>query len=250
MWPCQFASRQPSCAGRLINLVQPCVPASVLGQCGHAYTAYEALHLQHPVYGSVPDCLLSACHSSLAILSSCCHTTVTSRCCGHIQCISMTGRMGNTLDWWFFYLEGSHCISSPGSISTVHQMFDIEGMYMQVEVDAQDRGALRLAREATPDVLLCEELKHLSTALTRAKNNVVVFDSSVKQSTPFFNYLHRLGLAQSVSMSALLPPTTTAFTYPEVQRSSCTHKHPRLGYSQHTAYRTADLSVTTTLQQS
>ncbi|KAL3144394.1 hypothetical protein ABBQ32_004148 [Trebouxia sp. C0010 RCD-2024] len=121
---------------------------------------------------------------------------------------------------------------------------------VQVEVDAQDRGALRLAREATPDVLLCEELKHLSTALTRAKNNVVVFDSSVKQSTPFFNYLHRLGLAQSVSMSALLPPTTTAFTYPEVQRSSCTHKHPRLGYSQHTAYRTADLSVTTTLQQS
>ncbi|KAL3154823.1 hypothetical protein ABBQ38_011365 [Trebouxia sp. C0009 RCD-2024] len=49
---------------------------------------------------------------------------------------------------------------------------------------SQDKGALRLAREAPLDVLLCEELKHLYTALTRPRNNVVVFDSNVKQRGP------------------------------------------------------------------
>ena len=73
---------------------------------------------------------------------------------------------------------------------------------MQVEVDIGDKGALRLAREACPDVLLCEELKHLYTALTRAKNNVVVFDSNTAKRAPFFHYLRRLGMAQYVSRSA------------------------------------------------
>lgn len=53
----------------------------------------------------------------------------------------------------------------------------------EVEVEASDK-ALRLAREAGPDVLLCEELKHLYTALTRAKNNVVIFDSNTAKRAP------------------------------------------------------------------
>lgn len=71
-----------------------------------------------------------------------------------------------------------------------------------MEVDPSDKGALRLAREACPDVLLCEELKHLYTALTRAKNNVVIFDSNTAKRAPFFNYLRRLGMAQYVRRSA------------------------------------------------
>lgn len=67
-------------------------------------------------------------------------------------------------------------------------------------MEASDK-ALRLAREAGPDVLLCEELKHLYTALTRAKNNVVIFDSNTAKRAPFFNYLRRLGMAQYVSRS-------------------------------------------------
>ncbi len=51
------------------------------------------------------------------------------------------------------------------------------------------------------DVLLCEELKHLYTALTRAKNNVIMFDSNTAKRAPFFNYLRRLGMAQYVSRS-------------------------------------------------
>ena len=85
---------------------------------------------------------------------------------------------------------------------------------MQVEVDPGDKGALRLAREACPDVLLCEELKHLYTALTRAKNNVVIFDSNTAKRAPFFNYLRRLGMAQYVRRSANILLTVTAQTQP------------------------------------
>ena len=71
----------------------------------------------------------------------------------------------------------------------------------QVEAAPADKGALRVAR-AGPDVLLCEELKQLYTALTRAKNNVIMFDSNMAERAPFFNYLRRLGMAQYVSRSA------------------------------------------------
>ncbi len=71
----------------------------------------------------------------------------------------------------------------------------------QVEAAPADKGALRVAR-ADPDVLLCEELKQLYTALTRAKNNVIMFDSNMAKRAPFFNYLRRLGMAQYVSRSA------------------------------------------------
>jgi hypothetical protein len=71
---------------------------------------------------------------------------------------------------------------------------------LQVEVDPIDKGALRVARSADQhDVLLCEELKYLYTALTRAKNNVIIFDSNTAKRAPFFNYLRRLGMAQYVS---------------------------------------------------
>lgn len=92
--------------------------------------------------------------------------------------------------------------------------------WLQVEVDPSDKGALRLAREACPDVLLCEELKHLYTALTRAKNNVVVFDSNTAKRAPFFNYLRRLGMAQYVSRSAIAPLTFT-FTAEKFPVSLC-----------------------------
>ena len=78
-------------------------------------------------------------------------------------------------------------------------------LFVQVEMDAGDKGALRLARDACPDVLLCEELKHLYTALTRAKNNVVIFDSNTAKRAPFFHYLRRLGMAQYVSRLVLQP---------------------------------------------
>ncbi|KAL0051259.1 hypothetical protein WJX82_004398 [Trebouxia sp. C0006] len=75
---------------------------------------------------------------------------------------------------------------------------------VDVEVDAIDKGALRVARSADQhDVLLCEELKYLYTALTRAKNNVIIFDSNTAKRAPFFNYLRRLGMAQYVSRSVM-----------------------------------------------
>ena len=99
--------------------------------------------------------------------------------------------------------------------------------WLQVEVDPSDKGALRLAREACPDVLLCEELKHLYTALTRAKNNVVVFDSNTAKRAPFFNYLRRLGMAQYVSRSA-------AFSvHIHSTNTWVMAKHQRLERSQH-----------------
>ncbi|DBA81851.1 TPA: hypothetical protein ACH3X1_007570 [Trebouxia sp. C0004] len=75
---------------------------------------------------------------------------------------------------------------------------------VDVEVDPIDKGALRVARAADQhDVLLCEELKYLYTALTRAKNNVIMFDSNTAKRAPFFNYLRRLGMAQYVSRSVM-----------------------------------------------
>ncbi len=71
-----------------------------------------------------------------------------------------------------------------------------------MEAAPADKGALRVAR-TDPDVLLCEELKQLYTALTRAKNNVIMFDSNMAKRAPFFNYLRRLGMAQYVSRSAM-----------------------------------------------
>lgn len=121
-------------------------------------------------------------------------------------------------DWWSWH-QATHCISQHG-LGKLGVLFSrsvtLKVEWLQVEVDSSDKGALRLAREACPDVLLCEELKHLYTALTRAKNNVVVFDRNTAKRAPFFNYLRRLGMAQYVSRSAtlLLTFSSTAQTHP------------------------------------
>jgi ATP-dependent exoDNAse (exonuclease V) beta subunit len=43
--------------------------------------------------------------------------------------------------------------------------------------------------------LLCEELKHLYVAITRAKNNLVIFDRDPERRAALYYFLRRLGLA-------------------------------------------------------
>ncbi|KAK9807285.1 hypothetical protein WJX73_007725 [Symbiochloris irregularis] len=72
----------------------------------------------------------------------------------------------------------------------------------EVDVNESDEGHLRpLAFDARAHVLLSEELKHLYTAITRAKNNIVIFDSSPAKRAPFFHFLRRLGMARVVKGS-------------------------------------------------
>lgn len=66
-------------------------------------------------------------------------------------------------------------------------------------MDPSDQGHLRpLAFDGQAHVMLSEELKHLYTALTRAKNNIVIFDRSPAKRAPFYHYLRRLGMARVV----------------------------------------------------
>ncbi|KAL4457799.1 hypothetical protein ABPG75_012664 [Micractinium tetrahymenae] len=53
--------------------------------------------------------------------------------------------------------------------------------------------------DETQHKLLCEELKHLYTAVTRAKNAVVFFDSDPAARSPFYFLLSRLSLARVVT---------------------------------------------------
>ena len=71
--------------------------------------------------------------------------------------------------------------------------------------DPQDAGSdLRpLIFDAAQHVVLSEELKHLYTAVTRAKNAVVIFDSNPKKRAPFFHYLRSLKLASVVKKCVL-----------------------------------------------
>ena len=46
---------------------------------------------------------------------------------------------------------------------------------------------------------LCDELKHLYTALTRAKNFVAIVDSDAEARAPFYYFLSRLGLGKVVT---------------------------------------------------
>ena len=66
--------------------------------------------------------------------------------------------------------------------------------------DAQEAASdLRpLVFDAAQHVVLSEELKHLYTAITRAKNAVVIYDSNPKKRAPFFYYLRTLKLASVV----------------------------------------------------
>ncbi|GMH41232.1 hypothetical protein BSKO_09142 [Bryopsis sp. KO-2023] len=65
------------------------------------------------------------------------------------------------------------------------------------ELDKAMQGYLRCEKfDGNRHILLCEELKHLYTAVTRAKSNLVFFDSDPEKRAPFFHFLQRLGLAK------------------------------------------------------
>ncbi|KXZ49100.1 hypothetical protein GPECTOR_23g31 [Gonium pectorale] len=71
-------------------------------------------------------------------------------------------------------------------------------------VTPPDPGAVRtLEFDDRAHVLLAEELKHLYTALTRAKNNVVIFDRNPAKRAPFYHLLQSLGIARTVHKSLL-----------------------------------------------
>ena len=71
-------------------------------------------------------------------------------------------------------------------------------MLWGVQGDDQDADLRPLAFDPLKHAILCEELKHLYTAITRAKNNVIIFDSNSKKRAPFFKYLKTLRLARAI----------------------------------------------------
>ncbi|EFJ46513.1 hypothetical protein VOLCADRAFT_118102 [Volvox carteri f. nagariensis] len=74
----------------------------------------------------------------------------------------------------------------------------------QYDMQQANAGAVRpLAFDERSHVLLAEELKHLYTALTRAKNNVVIFDRNPTKRAPFYHLLQSLGIARTVHRSLL-----------------------------------------------
>jgi len=50
--------------------------------------------------------------------------------------------------------------------------------------------------------ILCEELKHLYTAVTRARVRVVIYDSDERKRAPMFHFLLSAGLVEAVSLFA------------------------------------------------
>ena len=50
--------------------------------------------------------------------------------------------------------------------------------------------------------LFCEELKHLYTAITRARVRVIIYDEDVRRRAPMFYYLQRRQLVQTLSVFA------------------------------------------------
>jgi len=72
------------------------------------------------------------------------------------------------------------------------------------DAEAVRAGALRpLEFNPTEHVVLGEELKHLYTAITRSKSNVIFSDRSAKLRAPFYRLLRSLGLARAVRESLL-----------------------------------------------
>ena len=58
------------------------------------------------------------------------------------------------------------------------------------------------------DNILCEELKMLYVAMTRARKRCFVYDSSTERRAPLFGYLSRAGVAES-GLESLLSVTKT-----------------------------------------
>ncbi|KAG2432292.1 hypothetical protein HYH02_013015 [Chlamydomonas schloesseri] len=76
--------------------------------------------------------------------------------------------------------------------------------YALQQVAPADPGAVRpLEFNEGAHVVLAEELKHLYTAITRAKNNVVIFDRNAAKRAPFYHLLQSLGMARTVHKSLL-----------------------------------------------
>ena len=76
------------------------------------------------------------------------------------------------------------------------------------DAEAVRSGALRpLPFDPVHHVVLGEELKHLYTAITRAKSNVIFSDRSPKLRAPFYRLLRSLGLARAVRESLLADGT-------------------------------------------
>ena len=48
--------------------------------------------------------------------------------------------------------------------------------------------------------ILCEELKHLYTAITRARVRVIIYDEDVRKRSPMFYYLQRRELVQNLTL--------------------------------------------------
>ncbi len=67
--------------------------------------------------------------------------------------------------------------------------------------------------------MLSEELKHLYTAITRAKNAVVIFDSNPQKRAPFFHYLRSLKLASVVKNLLVDGKDASKLSLREVQDS-------------------------------
>eukprot|EP00887_Chlorella_sp_A99_P006107 scaffold22.g6107.t1 len=66
------------------------------------------------------------------------------------------------------------------------------------------KGPLRpLPFDPAAHKLLCEELKHLYTAITRAKNSVIIFDANEAARAPFYYFIRRLGLGRMVTRTLM-----------------------------------------------
>eukprot|EP00775_Hariotina_reticulata_P001454 gene1454-1796_t len=70
--------------------------------------------------------------------------------------------------------------------------------------DAGEAGGWLRPLEFKPEQhsLLCEELKHLYVAVTRAKNNLVIFDRDPQKRAPLYHFLRRLSLATHITTVA------------------------------------------------
>jgi len=102
--------------------------------------------------------------------------------------------------------------------------------FLEMEINRSKKGHLRMEQfDDRKHVLLCEELKHLYTAVTRAKNNLIIFDKNEAKREPMFHYLETLGLAHVVRN--LLKDGLDAPTYSLSQTRSSPEEWAKRGYN-------------------
>ena len=83
-------------------------------------------------------------------------------------------------EWWA--VHGEAAVSPPGS--------------PEHEAGGGKDGRRGVAFDATRHILLCEELKALYVAITRARKRCFVFDELVAARQPMYDYLAQLGVAE------------------------------------------------------